>query len=159
MKTLIFGTLFTLSIAAFSPVAYGHSATGKFPHIDGGIAFPNSRIGTVGRHSFNLAIPKQGNVPSQLTIKVPDGLRVGKTVTISDQAGRKFETNVSVNDNRVVIDFLQPVVLGTTLHIDLKNVLVTGFSNGWAYPLSGKFAGFNADIPLGTVLIQNRQRT
>jgi len=159
MKTLIFGTLFTLSIAAFSPVAYGHPATGKFPHIDGGIAFPNTRIGTVGRHSFNLEIPQQGNVPSQLTIEVPDGLRVGKTITVSNQAGQKVETNASVNGNKVVLDFPQPVVLGTTLRINLKNVLVTGFSNGWAYPLSGKFAGLNGDIPLGTVLIQNRQRT
>ncbi|HAZ43391.1 MAG TPA: hypothetical protein DCZ55_02625, partial [Cyanobacteria bacterium UBA11371] len=80
---------------------------------------------------------------------VPTGLTVRNNITVTDNYGREINANVSINGNKVIIDFNQPVTPESQLEIDLNDVRKTGVSNAWLYRISAKFVGNNIHIPIG----------
>lgn len=152
MKTLIYAAAFTLAAAASIPAAYANTRTeaGRFPHIDSSVQFPQTRWRIV-RHTFRLHIPQESSALSQLSINVPTGLKVRNTINVSDQAGHKIDTNISVNGSKIILAFPEPVAPGSRLNIAMKNVKISGVSNAWLYPVSAKPVGFDTDIPVGVV--------
>ncbi len=161
MKRLIYVAIFSLAMlgtniadAASGPTVYRNARTEAedIPYISGAVAFPQrSRpsIASFTRHSFRLQIPSGSNALSRLTINVPDGLKVDNQITLSDKAARAINAHISVNGSKVTIEFPQSIASGTRLNIDMNNVRILGVSNAWVYPVTAKFVGLDADIPLG----------
>lgn len=152
MKTLIYGAL-VLAIAAAISADYASARTEPTPHIDGSVQFPTTRARNV-RHTIRLHIPQGSSPVSQLIIDVPTGLRVRKNITVTDNSGREINTNVSINDNKLIIDFNQPVSPELQVKIDLNDVRITGVTNAWLYRISAKFVGNNLHIPIGIAQIR-----
>lgn len=56
---------------------------------------------------------------------------------------------VTVLLKKITISFLKPIAPGNRLKVVMKDVKIFGRSNAWLYPVSAKFVGINASIPLG----------
>ena len=140
------------SIAAVALVsaAYANPVTdnGRVPHIISSVQFPQSKWRIV-RHTFRLQIPQQSNPLSQLSIDVPFGLTVSNKISVSNQTGRKVDTNISVDGNKVILAFPEPVLPGTELKISMKDVKILGRTNAWLYKVYARLVGINADLPIG----------
>lgn len=151
MKRLINAAVLTLAIASSVPAAYGNSIinAGRVPRIVSSVEFPRVRRWRIVRHTFRLQIPQESRDLSHLSIDVPAGLTVKNNITVTDQSGRKINTNVSVNGSKVIVAFPEPVAPVTRLKIDMNKVKVSGRSNAWLYRVSAKLVGLNADIPVG----------
>ncbi|MFB2920647.1 DUF2808 domain-containing protein [Aerosakkonema funiforme] len=149
-RILIYAAALTLAAGLKAPAVYGNhtTAASRFPYIVSSVQFPPTKA-RIFRHTFRLQIPEGNSAISQLNINVPSGLTVRDNISISDQSGRNINANVSVNGSQVIVVFPQPVVPGTRLKIEMNNVRRTGVSNAWLYPVSARFVGINADIPIG----------
>ena len=152
MRTLIYSAV-VLAIAAPISADYASARTEPTPHIDGSVQFPPTRARNV-RHTIRLHIPQGSSPLSQLSIDVPTGLRVRKNITVTDNFGRKINANLSINDNKVIMDFTEPVTPDSQLEIDLNDVRITGVSNAWLYRISAKTVGNNIHIPIGIAQIR-----
>lgn len=152
MKTLIYAAA-VLAIAAPISADYASARTEPTPHIDGSVQFPTTRARNV-RHTIRLHIPQGSSPVSQLIIDVPTGLRVRKNITVTDNYGREINANISINGNKVIMDFTEPVTPDSQLEIDLNDVRITGVSNAWLYPISAKIVGNNLHIPIGIAQIR-----
>jgi hypothetical protein len=147
-------TVAALALLASTSIVDGKpsEATG-FPYITSSATFPRRSgtpsIGNIVRHSFRLQIPNQSSPISQLTIRVPKGLKMPKTVTVLDATDQVVETDVAMNDRQITLTFSQPVAPGTSLWIAMNGIRVAGRSNGWLYPVSANFVGLNTNIPIG----------
>lgn len=158
MRTLIYGAVFALSVAVLVPAVDASTRTGgeNFPHIDSSLQFPESKARIV-RHTFRLHLPQGSRAISQLKISVPAGLTVRDDISISDDSGQKIDTKVSVNSNQVILTFSQPVSAETTIKIAMNKVIISGFSSPWLYQVAAKFAGDDADTPLGMARVLSYQ--
>ncbi|AFZ10643.1 DUF2808 domain-containing protein [Microcoleus sp. F8-D3] len=152
IKTLIYAAV-VLAIAVPISTDYASARTEPTPHIDGSVQFPPTRARNV-RHTIRVHIPQRSSPLSQMIIDVPTGLRVRKNITVTDNSGREINTNVSINDNKLIIDFNQPVSPELQVKIDLNDVKITGISNAWLYRISAKFVGNNIHIPIGIAQIR-----
>jgi len=148
MRTLIYVVSLSLVATASVYTDYASARTERFPHVDSTVQFPQSKWRIV-RHTIRLHIPQESSALSQLSIDVPAGLTASNDISVSDQSGRKINTNVSVNGSKVTIAFPQPVAPGTRLDIDMNNVRISGVSNAWLYQVSAKIIGTDADTLLG----------
>lgn len=150
MRTLIYAAAFTLTFVAFNSATYGTSIkeTAKFPHIVGSVQFPQTKAKIV-RHTVRLQIPQESSALSQLIINVPRGLTVTNNIRVSDQSGRKINTNISVNGSTVLVAFPEPVAPGNRLEIDMNNVRISGVTNAWSYHIFANLVGIDVDIPIG----------
>lgn len=149
-KILIFTTALTLVVAPFDSATYGSTptATGRVPHIYGSVQFPQNRWRIV-RHSFRLVIPQESKALAQLSISVPENLTVRDNINVSDQAGRKIDTDISINGSKIILTFSKPIVPGTRLKIAMNKVKISGRSNSWLYRISTRLVGIDADLPIG----------
>lgn len=140
----------SIAVAALVSAAYANPVTdnGRVPHIISSVQFPQSKWRIV-KHTFRLQIPQQSNPLSQLRIDVPVGLRVSSKISVSDQTGRKVDTNISVDGNKVVLAFPEPVPPGTELKIAMRDVQILGTTNAWLYKVYARLVGINVDLPIG----------
>lgn len=140
----------SMVVAALVSAAYANPVTdnGRVPHITSSVQFPQSKWRIV-RHIFRLQIPQQSNPLSQLRIDVPVGLTVSNKISVSDQTGRKVDTNISVDGNKVVLAFPEPVPPGTELKIAMRDVKILGHTNAWLYKVYARLVGIDADLPIG----------
>lgn len=140
----------SIAVAALVSAAYANPVTdnGRVPHIVSSVQFPQSKWRIV-RHTFRLQIPQQSNPLSQLRIDVPVGLRVSSKISVSDQTGRKVDTNISVDGNKVLLAFPKPVPPGTELKIAIRDVKILGRTNAWLYKVYARLVGIDADLPIG----------
>lgn len=149
IKILLCAATFSLTTVISVSVVYGNPVTdaGKVPHIVSSVQFPQSKQRIV-RHTFRLQIPQQSNPLSQLSIDVPVGLTVSRKIRVSDQTGR-VDTNISVDGNKVVLAFPEPVPPGTELKIAMRDVKILGRTNAWLYKVYARLVGIDADLPIG----------
>lgn len=154
MKKLIYATAFTLFLASNVPasVAGGAMQNANIPHLVHGGAHPNKARFQGATHHFEVHV--QGRALLALTIDLPEDVKMRDSIEITNQSGQKIESQVSVNNRKVTVVFSQPVSPDTTISIDLRGIDTPGYSRNWMYAISGKMVGINAEIPLGTVLIQ-----
>lgn len=148
VRTLIYAAAFSLVAAALIPANYANARAGKFPHVDSTTEFPQSKWRIV-RHTIRLHIPQESKALSQLSIDVPAGLTASNDIRVSDQSGRKINTNVSVNGRKLTLAFPQPIAPETRLNIAMNRVIISGTSNAWLYHVSAKLVGNNADSFIG----------
>lgn len=150
LRTLIYAAAFSLTVTISAPVVCRSSITdlSRVPRIVGSVQFPQTRWRVV-RHTIRLQIPQNSNALSQLNIKVPSGLTVSNKITISDQSGQKIDNTIAIYGNSIVMSFPKSVAPKTELKIAMKNIKIVGISNAWLYPVSAKFVGINADLPIG----------
>lgn len=140
----------SIAVAALVSAAYANPVTenGRVPHIISSVQFPQSKWRIV-RHTFRLQIPQQSNPLSQLRIDVPVGLTVSSKISVSDKTGCKVDTNISVDGNKVVLTFPEPVPPGTELKIAIRDVKILGRTNAWLYKVYARLVGIDADLPIG----------
>lgn len=140
----------SIAVAALVSAAYANPVTdnGRVPHIVSSVQFPQSKWRIV-RHTFRLQIPQQSNPLSQLSIDVPVGLRVSSKISVSDQTGPKVDTNISVDGNKIVLAFPEPVLSGTELKISMQDVKILGRTNAWLYKVYARLVGIDVDLPIG----------
>ncbi|MEG3864795.1 MULTISPECIES: DUF2808 domain-containing protein [unclassified Microcoleus] len=154
MKKLVYATAFTflLSYNAPATVAGGAMRNANISHLIHSGAHPNSARFQGATHHFEVHV--QGKPLSALTIDLPDDVKMRSGIDVTNQSGQKIESQVSVNNRKATVVFSQPVSPDTTISIDMRGIHTPGYSRSWMYAISGKMAGINAEVPLGTVLIQ-----
>lgn len=154
MKRLARAAALTLAIITFCSAAYGNTSLkiNTFPYVIGAVSFPPSQArasrNQVVRHSFELQIPEESRALSELSIGVPNGLSVGNKISVSAQADRKIDANISINGKGIVIVFPKPVAPGTRLRVNMEDVQILGINNAWIYLVSARLIGLDADIPV-----------
>lgn len=153
MKKQFYIAVSMLAIVGLVSVFSESSVARSVPRITSSLVFPtNSRtpgIGHVVRHSFKLQVPSEGSALSQLTLTVPKGLRIPRSVTVSNASSQAMQTDVLVNNRQITLTFPQPVLPGTLLEISLNDVQIASRTNAWIYPVAAKLVGFSSEIPIG----------
>ena len=93
---------------------------------------------------------------SQLSVDVPEGIKVSARIVVADQSDKKIDATVSVNDRRVTIAFSQPVPTETTMSVSMNGVRTSGlnYSRTWLYPVYSRSVGMTADVRVGMARIQ-----
>ena len=154
MKKLVYATAFIFLMASNAPasVAGGAMRNANISHLVHSGAHPNSARFQGATHHFEVHV--QGKALSALTINLPDDVKMHSGIDITNQSGQKIESQVSVNHRKATVVFSQPVSPDTIVSIDMRGIHTPGYSRNWGYAIAGKMVGINADIPLGTVLIQ-----
>ncbi|MCC3404479.1 MAG: DUF2808 domain-containing protein [Microcoleus sp. PH2017_10_PVI_O_A] len=154
MKKLIYAAAFTLILASNAPatIAGGAMQKANVPHLLGSAATPN-RAGFQGAtHRFDIQV--EGRALSEIAIALPDALSIRGGIEVKNQSNQKIETQVSLNNQKATVVFAQPVAPDTTISIYMRGIQTRGYRYNWAYAISGKMVGINAEIPLGRVGIQ-----
>ena len=154
MKKLIYAAVFTFVLASNAPatIAGGAMQNANISHLIHSGAHPNKARFQGATHHFEVHV--QGKALSVLTINLPEDIKMRGGIEVTNQSGQKIESQVSVNNRKVTVVFSQPVSPDTTISIDLRGIYTPGYSRNWMYAIAGKMVGINAEIPLGTVLIQ-----
>lgn len=154
MKKLIYAAAFTVMLASNAPatIAGGAMRNANVPHIVGSAATPNRARFQGATHHFEVHV--QGRALWALTIDLPEGVKMRGSIEVKNQSGQKIESQVSVNNRKVTLVFAQPVSPDITISIALRGIHTPGYSYNWMYAIAGKMVGINAEIPLGTVLVQ-----
>ena len=154
MKKLTYAAAFTFLLASNAPatVAGGAMQNANISHIIHSDAHPNKARFQGATHHFEVHV--QGKALSVLTINLPEDIKMRGGIEVTNQSGQKIESQVSVNNQKVTVVFSQPVSPNTTISIDMRGIHTPGYSRNWMYAISGKMVGINAEVPLGTVLIQ-----
>ncbi len=154
MKKLIYAATFTLAIASsFPALAGGILRDAKAPHLVHSGAHPNNARISQATHHFDVHV--QGSDLEQLFVDVPKEVNVRNRITVTDQANKKVDATISINDNRIAIAFTQPVPTGTTLLVSMKGVRTSSLrGHTWLYPVYSRSVGINADVPIGIARIQ-----
>jgi hypothetical protein len=153
MKKLICAATFTLAFTYSLPTfAGGILRDAKAPHLVHRNAHPNNARVPVTHH-FEVHV--QGSDLSQLSVDVPENIKLSDRIVVTDRSGKKVDTNVSTNDRKVTIAFTQPVPNGTNLSVSMKDVKTRSLQGRtWVYPVYGRNVGINADVPIGIARIQ-----
>ncbi len=154
MKKLIYAAAFTVMLGSNAPatVAGGAMKNANVPHLVHTGAHPNKARFQGATHHFEVHV--QGKALSALTIDLPEDVKMRGPIEVTNQSGQKIESQVSVNNRKATVVFSQPVSPDTTISIDMRGIQTPGYSRNWGYAISGKMVGIDAEIPLGTVLIQ-----
>ena len=163
MKKLISPVTFTLAIPAGIASLYlslvpafagGILRDANAPHIVHSNAHPNGTRVPITTHHFELHV--QGKELSQLSFDIPNGVQVSDRIIVTDQTGKKIDSNISIKDERATIVFSQPIPAETTLSISMKNVKTSFRSRGRTllYPVYGRSVGMTEDIRIGMAQIQ-----
>ncbi|MEH1778421.1 MAG: DUF2808 domain-containing protein [Nostoc sp.] len=147
---LISSTTLILVAATFVPAVYANSVAYSisFPHIIKTTQFAQGKWGNI-RQSFQLEIPQNSSILSQINIDIPEGLSVKNDINIFEKSGREIPAATSVKGNKLTIIFPQAISPGNIISIDLNKVSRIGISNAWLYRVSAKFVGIDAEIPIG----------
>lgn len=166
MKTLIYATALTLAIpfgivllqtsSATPAYAGGVLRDAKAPHLIHSNAHPNNARVQNATHHFQVHV--HGGDLSQLSVDVPEGIRLGDRIVVTDESGNKVNAKTSIDDKRITIIFEQPVPNGTTLSVSMKGVSSRFLSRGriWLYPIYGRSVGMTEDVRIGLARIQTR---
>lgn len=145
----------SLYISSVPALAGGILRDANAPHIVHSSAHPNGvRVPISTNH---LEVHVQGKELSQLSIDIPEGVEVSDRILVTDQTGKKIDSNVSLKDRRATIIFAQPVPAETTLSISMKGVKTPFTSRGgriMLYPVYGRSVGMTQDIRIGMARIQ-----
>ena len=164
MKTLIYATALTLAIpfgiallqtSSVAPAyADGVLRDAKAPHLVHSNAHPNNARVQNATHHFQVHV--QGSDLSQLSVDVPEGVRLSDRIVVTDEFGKKVNAKTSIDDKRVTITFEQPVPSGTTLSVSMKGVSTRFLSRGhvWLYSIYGRSVGMTEDVRIGLARIQ-----
>ncbi|KAI9130086.1 DUF2808 domain-containing protein [Acaryochloris sp. CCMEE 5410] len=154
MKFLIYTTIISLSLAGSITAARaaGVLKDAKVPHLTTTAAIPRNPRVPFAKYRFGLHV--SGYPLSQLTIGIPERVRVSDGITVTDQSGQEIESSTTFEGNTAIVTFAQPVAPDTTLKVTLNGVRTSTFSSRvWLFPVTGRGAEMTTDIPLGMARI------
>ena len=154
MKTLIYTASVGLLLAGSMTAAQaaGVLKDAKAPHLTTTAAIPNNSLAPSATYQFDLHA--SSHPISQLTIDIPEGVRVEKGITVTDQNGRTLDVNTTFSGRKATVIFTQPVVKDENLTIRLNSVITSmEYRQDWLFPISWKSPELNTDIPLGIARI------
>lgn len=140
-----------LTFTSFSPAANATSEA-NVPHIVGGIGNPNNTSFQTANYSIKLHVT--GRSLLQVSIEPPTGGRLSDAIEITDESGKKLDATVSLNGQRVLIVFAQPIAPGSTLTIGMQQVRTLDNEMVWHFPVAAKLEGISEDISMGAVRVQ-----
>lgn len=151
MKKLIYAAALTFaSITSVSPAwATGVPGDARVPHTVRSAINPNSNPYQSAHFYFTVHVA--GRSLSQLVINPPEGIRLSKSIEMTDQSGKKLDATVSLEGGKAIVSLAQPVAPETILEIDMKEIRLPGYSQTWLFTVSSKLEGLNTEIPLGVV--------
>lgn len=156
MKRLLYAATLTLVLTSLVPAVRADESLREYPkatHLVHSGAHPNNPRVPNATHHFKLYVA--GKALSQLSIDLPEGIRFSRGIEVTDQAGKKVDETVSINDRKATIAFAQPVSPGTLLSIEMKGITTSDYlGHTWLYRVYGKDVGMTVEIPLGTAQIQ-----
>ena len=156
MKRLLCAATSTLALTSLTLTAYAAESPREYQkatHLVHSGAHPNTVRTLNATHHFKLYV--EGNALSQLSIDLPEGVRISRGIEVTDKAGKKVDETFSINDRKVTLAFAQPVSPGTLLSVEMKGMRTSDYlGRTWLYPIYGKDVGMTEEIPLGTVQIQ-----
>jgi hypothetical protein len=113
---------------------------------------------TTGYSDAHIISVYTGEQPlSFITVRPPDFISIGDRIQISDQSGQAIESNISREGDMVRINFAQPIPPQTTLQITLLDLAVSpqvAISGVYNYEVTGGYADFKQQIPLGLARVQ-----
>lgn len=145
----------SLYISSVPALAGGVLRNANAPHIVHSNAHPNGTRAPISTNHFEVHV--QGKELSQLSVDIPDGVEVSDRIVVTDQNGKKIDSNVSLKDRRATVIFAQPIPTETTLSISMKGVKTSFFSRGGRtllYPIYGRSVGMTEDVRIGIAQIQ-----
>lgn len=163
MKKLVSIATVMLASLSLTPaaLAIGVANDAKAPHVKGGVANPNSSRHEPVHYYFKLHVA--GKPLSQLSIDAPEELRLSEQIEVTDSTGKKLDANVSLNGQRAIVAFAQPIPPDAVLKVDMRGIKKTAIQPDdgqiWNFLVSSKLVGLNGDIPLGVARIQTRLRS
>jgi hypothetical protein len=150
MKKLI--CLWTLSLAMAS-MGVPAIAQGQEIEYDQNAPRISSTTGLTDRHYISLYTGEQPL--SSLTIRPSELMDVGENIEVTDQSGATVDAQVSREDDRLKINFDQPVASGTTLEIAIRDLGYVPMTQGvFHYQVSGNHVGFVGEIPYGLARVE-----
>jgi len=159
LKTVISIAAVSMAVTTLNLPAYGNPTIqlATVPSLDGSVQYPRSNTRVV-RHTFRVQIPEGSKAVSQLRASIPPGLAVRNNITVHDKSGKEFDTNTSVNENTVTINFPQPVEPDTTLEIDMNRVILKRATGIWSYRIYVKLVDFEPELNLGVAQMRGHRR-
>ena len=152
---MFFGTLLATTFASVSATFATPSLPNlSAPHIDATEAIPSNAGASSPTYFFKVHV--QGHTLSSVTIDLPEGIKIGGTIDVVDQLNRSLGATVTSQGNKSVISFAQPIAVGTTLKVAMRDMNIDRQQANFIHliPVSAKFASLDANIPLGLVRIQ-----
>lgn len=156
MKKLISLTTLTLLSIYSVPAAFAEGVPGEtsFSHLFHSNAHPNDARALSAMHHFKLHV--QGSDLSQISIDLPEGVKIRRGVEVTDQSGKKLDADVSINDKKATVAFSRPVSPETILTVSMKGVQTPfpGYRKTWRYSVRGKNQNMKEDLLFGTAQIQ-----
>jgi hypothetical protein len=153
MKSTIYTTAFLLILASFSAANATGTLGSKVPHLSHSAA--NPRNARVPFSNYHVGIHVSGYSLSQITVNLPQDLRVSRDIMVQTKTGQKIEATISVADRKVKFIFAQPVAPETMLELVFNSVKTsTLVSHVWLLPISGQRADTAAEIQLGSAEIR-----
>jgi hypothetical protein len=154
-RLMFFGTLLATTFASVSATFATPSLPNlSAPHIDATEAIPSNA--SASRPTYIFKVHVQGHTLSSVTIDLPEGIKIGGTIDVVDQLNRSLGATVTSQGNKSVISFAQPIAVGTTLKVAMRDMNIDRQQANFIHliPVSAKFANLDANIPLGLVRIQ-----
>jgi hypothetical protein len=152
MKKLICLSTLSLAIATMGVPAI---AQGQQIQYDESTPRISSTSGLPDRHFISLYTGEQPL--SSITIRPSDFMDIGDNIQVTDEAGQTIDAQVSTEDDRVTINFAQPVAARTTLEIAMSDLAFSEpmpAGGVFHYQVSGEHVGFARAIPYGVARIQ-----
>jgi hypothetical protein len=156
MRNLVFGTLSALVFAGTViptrvPAAQAQmtaSVRASAPFIvDSGLA------GATGdRHFITVAVT--GFPLEELTITLPDDMRILEAAKVTNQMGKEVEANVAISKGMVTLNFPKPVTPNELLKVTLSGVRMDRQGGSALYRVSAINAGLVGVIPIGAAMVR-----
>ncbi len=151
MKRFSYAIALTLALTTAIPPAQSHEA--GVTHLHNSAALPNNAIAAFATYRVRLHV--ETKPLTQLSINLPEDLRVTEAVEITNQAGQRVDARVTVENGAFTIAFTQPVSPETLLQIDLNGVRTSDLvGRTWLLPIAMRNTNGTANIPLGFARIQ-----
>jgi hypothetical protein len=152
MNSILCTTAVFLALASFPTAHATGSKDSKVPHLSHSAANPsNSRVSF---SNYHVGIHVSGYALSQMTVELPQDLKLSQSISAQTQSGQNIAATVSVADGKAKFIFAQPVAPETMLELVFNSVKIsTPVSRIWLLPVSGQKVGTTTEIPLGTAQI------
>ncbi len=152
LKRLIYATVSTLAFLASVPAIQAEdvASSPRATQVIQSSAIPNNAGAPRATYHFELRVG--GGSLSQITIDIPEEVAIGE-IEVKSQSGQKIDAAASVNNKVATLTFAQPISVGTTMDVYLRDVSTRWqYPKTWFFPIAGSVGGVN--IPFGLARIQ-----
>ncbi|MBW4695973.1 MAG: DUF2808 domain-containing protein [Lyngbya sp. HA4199-MV5] len=154
MKGLIYGSALAVIVLSFSTLSVQAAdvTTPIARIVPAETSFPGSDTPQNATH--HLAIAVQSADLSQLVLSLPADVKPPTAVQVTNQAEESVETKVTIAPQKVIINFTQPIAIGTTLEVSLQGVRRVTTANVLVYEVAARKSGAKGLTPIGSASVR-----